>query len=86
MYWNCVNNMIYKFTAIYHYTPTEIHMSHDFYSNLFEEMCGAQWWFLLKNNSVRGLKIVVDDHEKFFTIVGKKHTLTATKLDEGRWL
>lgn len=86
MFWNCINNMCYKFMAMYHYTATEIHMSPDFYNNLFEEMCGAQWWFLLKNNSVRGLKIVIDDREALFTIVGKEHTLTPTSLNETRWL
>lgn len=86
MYWNCVNNMCYKFMAMYHYTATEIHMSPDFYNNLFEEMCGAQWWFLLKNNSVRGLKIVIDDRETLFTIVGKEHTLTPRTLNESRWV
>ena len=86
MFWNCVNNMCYKFMAMYHYTATEIHMSPDFYNNLFAEMCGAQWLFLLKNNSVRGLKIVIDDREALFTIVGKEHTLTPKSLNESRWL
>ena len=86
MFWNCINNMCYKFTALYHYTPTEIHMSPGFYNNLLEEMCGAQWWFLLKNNSVRGLKIVIDDREVLFTIVRKEHTLTPRSLNESRWV
>ena len=86
MYWNCVNNMCYKFMALYHYTPTEIRMSHNFYNNLFEEMCGAQWWFLLKNNSVRGMNIVIDDQEVLFTIVGKNHTLSPKSLNESRWI
>ena len=72
--------------ALYHYVPTEIHMSPDFYNNLLEEMCGAQWWFLLKNNSIRGMKIVIDDREALFTIVGKEHTLTPRNLNESRWL
>ena len=75
MYWNCVNNMCYKFMAMFHYTATEIHMSPNFYNNLFEEMCGAQWWFLLKGNTIRGMNIVIDDQEVLFTIVGKNHTL-----------
>ena len=86
MFWNCVNNMCYKFMALYHYTPTEIHMSSGFYNNLLEEMCGAQWWFLLKNNSIRGMKIVIDDREALFTIVGKENTLTPRSLNESRWL
>ena len=86
MYWNCVNNMCYKFMAMYHYTATEIHMSPSFYNNLLEEMCGAQWWFLLKNNSVRGLKIVIDDQEALFTIVGREHKLTPKNLNESRWV
>ena len=49
-------------------------------------MCGAQWWFLLKNNSVRGLKIVIDDQEALFTIVGGEHKLTPKNLNESRWV
>lgn len=86
MYWNCVNNMAYKFMAMYHHAATEIHMSPGFYNNLLEEMRGAQWLFLLKNNSVRGLKIVIDDREALFSIVGKEHTLTPRNLNESRWL
>ena len=37
MYWNCVNNMAYKFMAMYHHAATEIHMSPGFYNNLLEE-------------------------------------------------
>ena len=86
MYWNCVNNMCYKFMAMFHYTATEIHMSPNFYNNLFEEMCGAQWWFLLKGNTIRGMNIVIDDQEVLFTIVGKNHTLSPKSLNESRWL
>ena len=86
MYWNCVNNMCYKFMAMFHYTATEIHMSPNFYNNLFEEMCGAQWWFLLKGNTIRGMNIVIDDQEVLFTIVGKNHTLSPRSLNESRWI
>ena len=86
MFWNCVNNMCYKFMALYHYTASEIHMSPNFYNNLFEEMCGAQWWFLLKNNSIRGMNIIIDDQEVLFTIVGKNHTLSPKSLNESRWI
>ena len=86
MYWNCVNNMCYKFMAMFHYTATEIHMSPNFYNNLFEEMCGAQWWFLLKGNTIRGMNIVIDDQEVLFTIVGKNHTLSPKSLNESRWV
>lgn len=86
MYWNCVNNMCYKFMAMFHYTATEIHMSPNFYNNLFEEMCGAQWWFLLKDNTIRGMNIVIDDQEVLFTIVGKNHTLSPRSLNESRWV
>ena len=86
MYWNCVDNMCYKFMAMFHYTATEIHMSPNFYNNLFEEMCGAQWWFLLKDNTIRGMNIVIDDKEVLFTIVGKNHTLSPKSLNESRWV
>ena len=86
MYWNCVNNMCYKFMAMFHYTATEIHMSPNFYNNLFEEMCGAQRWFLLKGNSIRGMNIVIDDQEVLFTIVGKNHSLSPKSLNESRWI
>jgi hypothetical protein len=72
--------------ALYHYAPSEIRMSPNFYNNLFEEMCGAQWWFLLKNNSIRGMNIVIDDQEVLFTIVGKNHTLSPKSLNESRWI
>ena len=86
MYWNCVNNMCYKFMAMFHYTATEIHMLPNFYNNLFEEMCGARWWFLLKGNTIRGMNIVIDDQEVLFTIVGKNHTLSPKSLNESRWI
>ena len=86
MYWNCVNNMGYKFTAKFHIAPSEIHMSPYFYESLFEELQGGQWWHLFKNNSVRGMKIVIDEQESLFTLHGGGHTLTAKSLNESRWI
>lgn len=86
MFWICVDNMGHKFSAMYHVAPSEIHMSQYYYEQLFAEMCGNQWWFLMKENEVRGMKIVIDNEERLFTLYGGGHSLTATHLHESRWV
>jgi hypothetical protein len=39
-------------------------MSRWYYNNLEREMCGKQWLVLIKENSVLGNKIVIDDNLK----------------------
>ena len=39
---------------------------------LEREMYGVQLWFLIKEQSVRGMKIVIDDSVKSYVIVGTK--------------
>ena len=73
MYWNMINKASYDFTHKFHFAPSKIYMNSWFYHELEKEMVGAQWWALVKNNSVRGLKIVIDDSVKTFVIVGTKH-------------
>lgn len=71
MYWNAVNNATYCFMSKFKYPGGTIHMSRQFYNNLENEMYGDQWWFLIKENSVRGMKIVIDDNQELFAIKGK---------------
>lgn len=85
MYWNCVNNMAYRFTAKFGIAASVITMSPYYYEQLFAEMHGAQWWFLMKENKIRGMEIVIDNEERLFTIHGGGHSLTATKLDEQKY-
>ena len=86
MFWICVDNMCHRFTAKFGVAPSIITMSQYYYEQLFREMCGNQWWFLMKTNEVRGLKIVIDNKERLFTLHGGGHNLTATNLHESRWL
>lgn len=71
MYWNCVNNSCYRFAQEFGYAGSVIKMSSHFYKKLEEEMWGVQWWFLVKNNSVRGCKIVIDDSVELIVLVGR---------------
>lgn len=86
MFWNCVNNVAYKFIAKYNVAPSVIVMSQYYYEQLFGEMCGAQWWHLMKMYEVRGMKIIINNEERLFTLHGGGHSLTATHLNESRWV
>lgn len=73
MYWNLVDNMCYKFTIKFHYAPTRIIMSKEFYEGLFNEIYGVQHLALVKNNSIRGLYIIIEyniDNNIWFYIEG----------------
>lgn len=70
MYWNAVNNATYCFMSKFKYPGGTIHMSRQFYNALEYEMFGDQWWFLVKENSVRGMKIIIDDSQELFAIRG----------------
>jgi hypothetical protein len=70
VYWNAVNNAAFCFMSKFKYPGGMIYMSRQFYNLLENEMIGDQWWFLIKENSVRGMKIVIDDSQELFTIRG----------------
>ena len=70
VYWNAVNNAAFCFMSKFKYPGGMIYMSRQFYNSLENEMIGDQWWFLIKENSVRGMKIVIDDSQELFTIRG----------------
>lgn len=72
MYWTLVNDMCYKFVIKFHYACSTIHMSREFYNSLEMEMVGNQWLSLVKQNSVRGCHIIIDDTQKLFTLKGKE--------------
>ena len=72
MYWNAVNNASYCFTIKFKYSAAIIYMNSNFYNALEREMVGYQWWFLIKQNRVRGMKIVIDDSQELFTIRGSR--------------
>ena len=72
MYWNMVNRDGQKFVEKFGFAPSKIYMNFNFYCKLEQEMVGDQWWFLVKENSVRGMKIVIDDSISSFVIVGTK--------------
>lgn len=67
-----VNNACYAFTNKYHYASGRIKMSSYFYYKLRNEMVGNQLLALLKQNSVRGCVIDIDDSQTGFTIVGRQ--------------
>ena len=46
----------------FNYASSTIIMSRWYYNNLEREMCGKQWLVLIKENSVLGNKIVIDDN------------------------
>ena len=49
-------------------------------------MYGDQWWFLIKENSVRGMKIVIDDGQELFSIRGRgDDVIVITSLDVNRF-
>ena len=72
MYWNAVNNASYCFMSKFKYPAATIYMSRNFYNELEREMIGAQWLALIKQNSVRGMNIIIDDSQKLFTIRGSR--------------
>ena len=72
MYWNLVDDMCYKFTIKFHYACSTILMSREFYNSLEWEMVGNQWLSLVKQNSVRGCHIVIDDTQIMFTLKGRE--------------
>lgn len=72
MYWNTVNNASYCFMSKFKYPGSTIYMSRNFYNELEREMIGAQWLALIKQNSVRGMNIIIDDSQKLFTIRGSR--------------
>lgn len=72
MYWNMVNKASHEFSEKFGFAPSKIYMNFNFYCELEREMVGDQWWFLIKENSVRGMKIVIDDGISSFVIAGTK--------------
>ena len=72
MYWHLVDDMCYKFTIKFHHACSTIHMSREFYNCLEMEMVGNQWLSLVKQNSVRGCHIVIDDTQIMFTLKGRE--------------
>ena len=72
MYWNMVNRDGQKFVENFGQAPSKIYMTMDFYRKLENEMYGAQLWFLVKAQSIRGMKIIIDDSVKSYVIAGTK--------------
>lgn len=70
MFWNAVNNAAFCFMSKFKYPGGIICMSRQFYNALENEMVGDQWWFLIKENSIRCMKIIIDDNQVLFTIKG----------------
>ena len=86
MYWNAVNNAAFCFMSKFKYPAGMIYMSRKFYNSLENEMYGDQWWFLIKENSVRGMKIVIDDSQELFSIRGHgDDVIVITSLDVNRF-
>ena len=85
MYWNMVNDMSYKYIKLYHHAPTNIYMPRWFYNNLEHEMVGKQWLAMIKQNSIRGMRIVIDDNEPFLKIVGN-NVLEVKGWSDNKWV
>ena len=64
MFWNAIRRACFKYMQRFNYASSTIIMSRWYYNNLEREMCGKQWLFLIKVNSVLGNKIVIDDNLK----------------------
>ena len=85
MYWNKINDMSYKYIKLYHHAPTHIYMPRWFYNNLEYEMVGKQWLAMIKQNSIRGMHIVIDDNEPFFKIIGND-VLEVKGWSDSKWV
>lgn len=75
MYWNMVNNGCYEYCRIFHHAPNIIIMCRQFYEEVEKEMYGVQYLHLIKRNSIRGLKIYIDNNmnkDTLFIIKGKE--------------
>ena len=64
MFWNAIRRACFEYMQRFNYASSTIIMSRWYYNNLEREMCGKQWLVLIKENSVLGNKIVIDDNLK----------------------
>lgn len=64
MFWNIIRRACFEYMKHFSYASSIIKMSRWYYNNLEREMCGKQWLVLIKENSVLGNKIVIDDNLK----------------------
>lgn len=64
MFWNTIRRACFKYMRRFNYASSTIKMSRWYYDNLEREMCGKQWLVLIKENTVLGNKIVIDDNLK----------------------
>ena len=77
MYWNKINDACYEFSRRYHRPPRVIYMNKNFYDGLFEEMVGDQKLALIKSNSVRGVKVVIEELDEEFIISSTMNKMRA---------
>lgn len=77
MYWNKINDACYEFSKRYHQSPKMVYMNKSFYDGLFEEMVGDQKLALIKSNSVRGVKVVIEELDEEFIISSTMNKMRA---------
>lgn len=61
-YYQLIRKASYDFTAKNHFAPSVIHMSEEVYNYLLHEMYDNEWWALIRNRRIMGMKIVFDDN------------------------
>ena len=67
-YYESIRKACYEFTAKNHYAPSVIYMNEDVYYCLFHEMYGNQWWILIHDRRILGMKILFDNNIHGFTL------------------
>ena len=67
-YYESIRKASYEFTAKNHYAPSVIYMNEDVYYCLFHEMFGNQWWVLIHDRRILGMKILFDNNIRGFTL------------------
>lgn len=86
MYYNTIRRSCFKYMSFYGFSSSVIIMSSSFYDQLEKEMIGKQWLALIKQNSVLGNKIIIDNnlnHDISFVLTDSKnnHELIFYKKD-----
>jgi hypothetical protein len=67
-YYESIQKASCEFTAKNHYAPSVIYMNEGIYCCLSYEMFGNQWWILIHDRRILGMKILFDNNICSFTL------------------
>ena len=67
-YYESIRKACYEFTAKNHHASSVIYMNEDVYYCLFHEMYGNQWWILIHDRRILGMKILFDNNIHGFAL------------------